>query len=392
MFAGRAADRFPGATVLSYLAAPGDVRAPLPICAAVVVSGCARLTFEALPQNPPQKFPVVQYWWKGSRQYFQMKPRTTNRPSASQRSRSKLSAPRTESSLEVNGKTVPVSNLEKIFYPETGFTKGQVIDYYIRVSPVLLPHLKDRPLTLKRYPDGVEGVFFYEKRCPSHRPDWIQTASVWSDHHEEEINYCLANDLPSIVWAANLGDLELHTFLAKQQDVERPTMVVFDLDPGPPANILQCAQVAQWLKAELDGLKLESFPKTSGSKGLQIYIPLNTPVTYEVTKPFAREMAERLTRDHPDLVIAKMEKRLRAGKVFVDWSQNDSHKTTVCAYSLRAKERPTVSTPVTWEEVTTALKKTDPDRLTFVSDDVLKRVEKVGDLFEPVLKLKQKLP
>jgi bifunctional non-homologous end joining protein LigD len=320
-----------------------------------------------------------------------MKPRTTNRPSA-RRSRSKPPSAKSEDSLNITGKIVPVSNRDKVFYPETGFTKGQVIDYYIRISPVLLPHLNDRPLTLKRYPDGVNGAFFYEKRCPSHRPEWIQTASVWSDHHEEEINYCLLNDLPSIVWAANLGDLELHTFLARQQDVERPTMVVFDLDPGPPANILQCAQVAQWLKEELDVLELQSFPKTSGSKGLQIYIPLNTPVTYEVTKPFARTMAERLTREHPKLVVAKMEKRLRTGKVLVDWSQNDSHKTTVCAYSLRAKERPTVSTPVTWEEVTTALKKRDANRLTFDSDQVLKRVEEQGDLFESVLKLKQKLP
>jgi bifunctional non-homologous end joining protein LigD len=320
-----------------------------------------------------------------------MKPRTINRPSA-RRSRSKTASAKREASLNVNGKIVPVSNLDKVFYPKSGFTKGQVIDYYIRISPVLLPHLKDRPLTLKRYPDGVEGGFFYEKRCPSHRPEWIQTATVWSDHHEEEINYCLLNDLPSIVWAANLGDLELHTFLAKGQDVERPTMVVFDLDPGPPANILQCAQVAQWLKEELDALALQSFPKTSGSKGLQVYIPLNTPVTYEVTKSFARTMAERLTREHPELVIAKIEKRLRSGKVFVDWSQNDSHKTTVCAYSLRAKERPTVSTPLEWEEVTTALKKRDADRLTFVSDEVLKRVEQQSDLFEPVLKLKQKLP
>ena len=169
-------------------------------------------------------------------------------------------------------------------------------------------------------------------------------------------------------------------------------MVVFDLDPGPPANILQCAQVAQWLKDELDGLELQSFPKTSGSKGLQIYIPLNTPVTYEVTKPFARTMAERLTREHPELVIAKMEKRLRSGKVFVDWSQNDSHKTTVCAYSLRAKERPTVSTPLKWEEVASAIKKRDPNQVTFDSGEVLKRVEEYGDLFEPVLKLKQKVP
>jgi bifunctional non-homologous end joining protein LigD len=320
-----------------------------------------------------------------------MKPRTINRLS-SRGSRSKIEPVKREASLNVNGKTVPVSNLDKVFYPETGFTKGQVIDYYIRISPVLLPHLKDRPLTLKRYPDGVEGGFFYEKRCPSHRPKWIQTATVWSERHDSQIHYCLANDLPSIVWAANLGDLELHTFLAKQQDVERPTMVVFDLDPGPPANILQCAQVAEWLKEELDALGLQCFPKTSGSKGLQIYIPLNTPANYEITKPFARTIAERLTREHPELVLAKMEKRLRTGKVFVDWSQNDSHKTTVCAYSLRAKGRPTVSAPVTWEEVTTALKKGDPNRLSFTSDDVLKRIEDEGDFFALVLKLKQKLP
>src|SRR5262245_21237239 len=188
-----------------------------------------------------------------------MKPRTTNRPSA-QGPRSKAASAKREASLNINGIIVPVSNLDKVFYHETSFTKGHVVDYYIRISPVLLPHLKDRPLTLKRYPDGVEGGFFYEKRCPTHRPEWIQTASVWSDRHEEEINYCLANDLPSIVWAANLGDLELHTFLAKKQKVECPTMVVFDLDPGPPANIVQCSQVAQWLKDELDALNLASFP------------------------------------------------------------------------------------------------------------------------------------
>jgi bifunctional non-homologous end joining protein LigD len=320
-----------------------------------------------------------------------MKARTIKRPS-SRRIRSKLSHAERESSLIVKGKTIPVSNLDKVFYPETGFTKGQVIDYYIRVSPVLLPHLMDRPLTLKRYPDGVNGGFFYEKRCPSYRPEWVQTTTVWSERHDSEINYCLANDLPSIVWAANLGDLELHTFLARKQNVECPTMIVFDLDPGPPANILQCAQVAKWLKDELDALELQSFPKTSGSKGLQIYIPLNSSVTYDDTKPFARSMAERLTRDHPELVVAKMEKRIRSGKVFVDSSQNDSHKTTVCAYSLRAKQQPTVSTPVTWEEVLTALKRRDADSLYFLSEEVLKRIEEQGDLFEPVLKLKQKVP
>jgi bifunctional non-homologous end joining protein LigD len=294
--------------------------------------------------------------------------------------------------LNIGGREVPVSHLDKIFYPSVRFTKAQVIDYYIRISPVLLPHLKDRPLTLKRYPDGVTGGFFYEKRCPPYRPEWVKTAPVWSDRNETEIHYCLANDLPSIVWAANLGDLELHTFLAKAEAVDRPTMMVFDLDPGAPADIVHCAQVGFWLKEKLDALKLKSFPKTSGSKGLQIYVPLNTPVTYDQTKTLSHQLAEELEREHPDLILSKMAKNLRAGKVFVDWSQNDRHKTTVCAYSLRAKERPSVSTPVDWDEVKSALKKKDPKRLVFLSDEVLKRVEKDGDLFAPLLKLKQKLP
>jgi bifunctional non-homologous end joining protein LigD len=197
--------------------------------------------------------------------------------------------------------------------------------------------------------------------------------------------------LPSIVWAANLGDLELHTFLAKANDVERPTMMVFDLDPGAPADIVNCAQVGFWLKEKLDTLKLKSFPKTSGSKGLQIYVPLNTPVTYDQTKELSHRLAEELEREHPETVVSKMAKNLRKGKVFVDWSQNDRHKTTVCIYSLRAKERPTVSTPVDWDEVKSALKKKDAKRLSFTSDEVLKRVEKDGDLFAPLLKLKQKL-
>lgn len=293
--------------------------------------------------------------------------------------------------LDVQGRQVAVSRLEKVFYPETGFTKGNVIDYYIRISSVLLPHLKDRPLTLKRYPDGVRGGFFYEKRCPPYRPDWIKTAPVWSEGNNAEIHFCLANDLPSIIWAANLGDLELHTFLARARNIDRPTMLVFDLDPGPPADIIQCAEVGLLLKEHFDALGLQCFAKTSGSKGLQVYVPLNTPVTYETTKPFAHALAQELESQRPDLIISRMEKRLRTGKVFVDWSQNDQHKTTVCVYSLRAKEQPTVSTPVTWDEVRAALKKGDPERLSFSSDQVLQRVDKHGDLFEPVLKLKQKL-
>jgi bifunctional non-homologous end joining protein LigD len=299
---------------------------------------------------------------------------------------------RTEATLKLKNRSIVVSNLDKVFYPESGFTKGQVIDYYIKVSPVLLPHLKDRALTLKRYPDGVAGGFFYEKRCPAYRPKWIQTVPVWSDKYDDHVNYCVANDLPSIVWAANLGDLELHTLLAKGRNVDRPTMMVFDLDPGAPAGILDCAEVALWIKDYFDDLKLETFIKTSGSKGLQLYVPLNTAVTYDDTKPFARAVAERMERQHPDRVVSKMEKRLRVGKVLVDWSQNDRHKTTVCVYSLRAKERPTASTPITWDEVRQAVREKDPDLLSFLWDAALGRAEKHGDLFAPVLKLKQKLP
>jgi bifunctional non-homologous end joining protein LigD len=313
-------------------------------------------------------------------------------PKKGDRSRISGNTSRTEAALKIGSRTIAVSNLDKIFYPESGFTKGQVIDYYIRISPVLLPHLKDRALTLKRYPDGVAGGFFYEKRCPAYRPEWIQTVPIWSDRNDEHVNYCLANDLPSIVWAANLGDLELHTLLAKGRDAHRPTMMVFDLDPGAPAGILECAEVAFWIRDYFDGLGLETFIKTSGSKGLQIYVPLNTPVTYDDTKPFARSVAERMEREHSDRVVSKMEKRLRVGKVLVDWSQNDSHKTTVCVYSLRAKTEPTVSTPVKWDEVSQALKKKDPEGLSFLWNTTLQRVDEFGDLFAPVLKLKQKLP
>ena len=298
----------------------------------------------------------------------------------------------TKSAVTVEGKTIPVSNLEKVLYPAVGFTKGQIIDYYARIAPVLLPHLKDRPLTLKRYPNGVDREFFYEKRCPSHRPRWVKTAHIWSEGTNDYVDYCLANDLATLIWAANLADIELHTSLAKHQNRERPTVMVFDLDPGAPATIVECATVAFWLKEIFDAFALQVFAKTSGSKGLQLYVPLNTTVTYDKTKPFAQSLAQRLEREHPREVVSRMQKNLRAGKVFIDWSQNDSHKTTVCAYSLRAKERPTVSTPVTWDEVAAAQKKKDPKLLAFTSEDALKRVEKRGDLFEPVLQLKQKLP
>jgi bifunctional non-homologous end joining protein LigD len=297
-----------------------------------------------------------------------------------------------KSELNVEGKKLSVSNLDKVLYPKAGFTKGQVIDYYIRIAPVLLPHLKDRPLTMKRYPNGVDGEFFYEKNCPAHRPTWVKTARVWSEGNNRNMDYCLANDLPTLVWAANLADLELHTSLARKKDVARPTMMVFDLDPGAPADIVQCCQVGVWLRDLLGQMKLKSFAKTSGSKGLQVYCPLNTPATFDQTKDLSRALAQHLEREHPMLVISNMSKALRKGKIFVDWSQNDEHKTTICVYSLRAKEHPTVSTPVTWDEVETALKKKNAKILTFTSDQVLKRVQKLGDLFEEVDDLKQRLP
>jgi bifunctional non-homologous end joining protein LigD len=294
--------------------------------------------------------------------------------------------------VEVEGKRLSLSNLDKVLYPSTGFTKGQVIDYYARIAPALLPHLTGRPVTMKRYPDGVDGEYFYEKNAPKHRPEWVKTAPIWSRHNRRHINYLLVDDLPTLTWLANLASLEIHPSLAKAEDINCPTMMVFDLDPGPPANIVQCAEVGLWLREIFEHWGLESFPKTSGSKGLQIYIPLNTPTTYDVTKPFAHALARLLEHDHPKMVVSDMKKELRKGKVFVDWSQNDEHKTTVSVYSLRARERPTVSTPVTWEEVEQTLKKKDASLLVFEVPEVLQRFEKKGDLHAPVLKLKQKLP
>jgi bifunctional non-homologous end joining protein LigD len=277
-------------------------------------------------------------------------------------------------------------------WPATGFTKGEVIDYYARVADAILPHLRGRPLTLKRYPNGVEDKFFYEKRCPKHRPDWVRTAPVWSGQNEGDIDYCVCDDLATLTWVSQLAALELHPSLSLAEDVERPTVLAFDLDPGPPAGILECCAVALRLRELFDGLGLESFPKTSGSKGLQVYVPLNGAVTYDETKPFARAVAQALESSEPKLVVSRMAKNLRKGKVFVDWSQNDQHKTTVAVYSLRARERPTASTPVEWKEVERASKREDPDALTFEAGDVLKRISRRGDLFAPVVELKQKLP
>jgi bifunctional non-homologous end joining protein LigD len=294
--------------------------------------------------------------------------------------------------VDIDGRRLSLSNLDKVFYPETGFTKGQVIDYYTRVAPVLLGHLRGRPLTLKRYPDGVTGPFFYEKQSPRHRPDWVKVAPVWSRHNSRTIEYTLADDLPTLVWLANLADLELHTSLALATDVTAPTIVAFDLDPGPPATIVECAEVALRLREAFAHFGLEAFPKTSGSKGMQVYVPLNTPSSYAQTKPFARGIAQVLERRHPELVVSDMKKTLRRGKVLVDWSQNDEHKTTVNVYSLRARERPTVSTPLRWEEVDGVLESRDPEALAFTSDAVLKRVAEHGDLFGAVIELEQELP
>lgn len=297
----------------------------------------------------------------------------------------------TKTELDVAGTKLVVSNLDKVLYPKVGFTKGNVIDYYVRIADALLPHLKNRPITLKRYPEGVEGFFFYEKQCPAHRPKWIKTTTV-PRSKGGDIHYCMINGLPALVWAANLADLELHTFLHRAPAIERPTAIAFDLDPGPPADIVLCCQVGLWVKALFDGIGLKSFAKTSGSKGLQVYVPLNTAATYERTKEFAHTVAHTLEAQFPKVVVSNMLKSLRVGKVLVDWSQNDEHKTTVNVYSLRAKERPTVSTPVTWDEVETALKKKKPELLVFDSEAAIKRFEKLGDLFAPVLQLKQKLP
>ena len=294
--------------------------------------------------------------------------------------------------VEIEGKQLKLTNLDKVLYPAAGFTKGQVIDYYARIAPVLVPHLKNKPLTLKRYPNGVNEPPFFEKNATKHRPDWVKTAPIWSEGNQRDVNYILCNDLATLVWVANLAAIELHPSLSLAQEIMCPRSLVFDLDPGPPANIVQCCQVAMWLRTIFEHFNLESFPKTSGSKGLQIYVPLNTKTSYDETKPLAHALARLLENEHRDLVVSDMKKAIRTNKVFVDWSQNDEHKTTISVYALRARERPTVSTPVTWDEVANALKKKDASLLVFESQQVLDRVDEMGDLFAPLLSLKQKLP
>ncbi len=289
--------------------------------------------------------------------------------------------------VAIEGRRLRLSNLDKVLYPQAGFTKAQIVDYYARVGEVMVPHLADRPVTLVRWPDGVDSQSFFEKRCPSHAPAWMRSAAVIDD-----LNQCVLDDLPSLVWAANMAALELHTPQARVSRPDRPDSMVFDLDPGPGSSVLDCCRVGLDLHGVLAELGLESVAKTSGSKGIHLAVPLHTEVTDDDTKGFALALGQLLANREPDRVTVVMRKDLRKGKVFVDWSQNDRHKTTVCAYSMRGKERPMVSTPVTWDEVSDALDGKDPDALTFEAPDVLDRIGQVGDVYLPNLELEQELP
>jgi len=296
----------------------------------------------------------------------------------------------TKVAVVVDGRQLTLSNLAKVLYPRAGFTKGQVLDYYTRIAPVLLPHLAGRPLTFKRYPNGVDGHFFFEKNAPSHRPDWVRTAviaSPGSTKNRETINYAIVDDLPTLVWVANLASLELHVPMWRVGaggDARDPDLLVFDLDPGPPATVVECCRVATRLCTALAADGLAAVPKTSGSKGLQLYLSVSRSGNGR-TSAYARSLAERLERSEPGLVVSRMTKELRGGKVLVDWSQNNPAKTTVAVYSLRARDFPTVSTPVSWAEVEACAEGGDPHALRFTSDDVLARVAAEGDLFAPLL-------
>ena len=293
--------------------------------------------------------------------------------------------------VRVGERTLKVTNLDKVLYPQAQFTKRDFIEYLVHVAPAMLPHLEGRPLTRKRYPDGVEGKSFFEKQCPSHRPDWVAVAPI--ELSRKVVEFCVCNDLPTLAWLGNLAALELHLSLSRAQPIERPTAMVFDLDPGPPATIVECCRVALWLHGMFENLGLQAFPKTSGNKGMQVYVPLNVPdATYGATKGFSRAVAETLEAAEPELVVSRMAKSLRAGKIFIDYSQNDEHKTTVGVYSLRARERPTVSTPLEWDEVRECLDAGDPQLLVFEAAQVLQRVAEQGDLFAPVLSLVQEIP
>jgi bifunctional non-homologous end joining protein LigD len=296
--------------------------------------------------------------------------------------------------VEVDGRELSLTNLDKVLYPKAGFTKGEMIDYYAKVAPAILPHLAGRAVTLRRFPEGAEDLdaAFFEKRCPKHRPKWVKTARVEAGPHAGKIDFCVCDGLPTLTWMAQLATIELHPSLSLARAPKRPTVLAFDLDPGPPADIVDCCRVALRLRDLFGHFGVESFPKTSGSKGLQVYVPLNGKAGYDQTKPFAKAIAQLLEKQTPDEVVSKMKKVEREGKVFVDWSQNHQRKTTIAVYSLRARERPTASTPVSWEEVERVATSGGGGSLAFEAGDVLQRIERHGDLFAPVLELKQELP
>ena len=295
-------------------------------------------------------------------------------------------------SVDVGGRELTIRHLDRVIFPRTGTTKGELLDYYVRVSEVMLPHLHERLLHMHRYPEGVEGPRFWQKGCPEHRPPWMPTAPVWSRDKQQNIEFCVVNELASLLWAVNIGSIELHTSLHLRSELQRPTVIAFDLDPGPGTNILHCGEVALRLRELFARAGLTALPKTSGSKGLQVYLPLNASgVSYAITKPASRRIAELLERQTPDAVVSRMARAARAGKVFVDWSQNTEHKSMVCAYSVRAKARPTVSTPVSWNEIEQAIDAGDPARLSFEAAEVLERIAELGDLFAPVMRLRQEL-
>lgn len=292
----------------------------------------------------------------------------------------------------IGDRKLPLSNLDKDLYPSFGFTKAHILEYYRRISPYILPHLHGRALTLKRYPDGAQAPFFFEKRCPGYRPDWVKTAQV-RESGGGLMTVCLVNDLDTLMWVENLASLELHVPLARAATPGTPDSMVFDLDPGEGANILDCVRVAFILRDVLSDLKLTCLPKTSGKKGLHVYVPLNREeTTFDETRKFSKTVAEVLQHNYPRMVTSSMSSELRKNKVFINWSQNGASNTTVCVYSLRASEKPTVSSPVTWQELETLAGHGDPAKVQFIFSEVIDRTERDGDLFDGLLTIRQKLP
>jgi bifunctional non-homologous end joining protein LigD len=293
--------------------------------------------------------------------------------------------------IEVGGRQLKIGKLDRVVFPRAGVTKGALLDYYVRVGDTMLAHLRERQLHMHRYPEGVDGPRFWQKGCPEHRPPWMPVAPVWSEAKGATIDFCVVNELASLLWAVNIGSIELHTSLHTRHAMHRPTALAFDLDPGDGVDVIACGEVALRLRALLDGVGLCGFVKTSGSKGLQVYVPLNADVAYAQTKPLAKSIAQTLEAESPDRVISRMARAERRGRVLVDWGQNTEHKSMVCAYSVRAKERPTVSTPVTWQEVEASVAAGDAAALRFEMGGVLARIERHGDLFAPVLSVEQDL-